>query len=793
MAALGSRVVFKDIPGTVQFVGETQFAAGLWIGVELDTCEGKNDGSVKGVQYFSCADGFGIFVRESMLAFVDGGSHLSTTPSSLGSHGDEQESLRLKMIVQKLQDKLQTMHTEMDQLKSAIQELDAERDSLMDKLAKHDDDFEVMAIDKETLEVQVEILKQEIKLLTKVNESLQRELAALKEEIQLSQDVKGSSMDLVTRNETLERALIKLRDRTQELEQELEKALIEAKSSEMSSHILEEHKQTQRQLEETQRRLQELELLRKEEKDLESIHIDTENELQAHIDSLETIIGEKQNMIATLERSNKELTKSVNVLKSNSTSVVEHRNTEESRIQLANTKQDNRGLRLDLDVLQRELKLKEDVLMTLIDSPSVNIHQLESRLMLIKYSDTLQIICKYITPGEDLYVNILGEVLKFQLCSLGLLLSHLTDVYGTSSLLMQVSFDSLETAMDELMHAVKEEQYRTGTNLERVGEELLSQLIDVPSPFQNLFELKLSAQLQELCCSTTISLIGLIKSKSIRNNIEITPEVSHLFKAVSKHQNWCQKLLIQLEAELQQNNEVSQVRLQSLEQKVMEFSHDILRHISSGASESSEVSLVKELNILLNGFQSAEKDVNWESQKVIKQNDAVNFESTEEVSEEHSTQANKIEEYEAKIEVLKTRLSTTKETERLMRNYKTQYEGLLNKNIEMDTQLKSLMITNEQLNMELTKAKNNNLLYNAQFESLLEQKKHTDHVDLVSEIHSLRNAVRHYTAAPTKTLSWIREEWPRYDKFDAQRQVNELRTLGKFLQGEMQRKLSLSH
>lgn len=40
--------------GTLQFCGSTEFAGGLWAGVELDQAEGKNDGSVAGVQYFSC-------------------------------------------------------------------------------------------------------------------------------------------------------------------------------------------------------------------------------------------------------------------------------------------------------------------------------------------------------------------------------------------------------------------------------------------------------------------------------------------------------------------------------------------------------------------------------------------------------------------------------------------------------------------------------------------------------------------------------------------------------------------
>ncbi|CAK9056743.1 CAP-Gly domain-containing linker protein 2 (Cytoplasmic linker protein 115) (CLIP-115) (Cytoplasmic linker protein 2), partial [Durusdinium trenchii] len=66
---VGCRVLVKAVegedplPGLVLFIGETQFAAGTWLGVELDDPKGKNDGTVQGVSYFNARVNHGLFVR----------------------------------------------------------------------------------------------------------------------------------------------------------------------------------------------------------------------------------------------------------------------------------------------------------------------------------------------------------------------------------------------------------------------------------------------------------------------------------------------------------------------------------------------------------------------------------------------------------------------------------------------------------------------------------------------------------------------------------------------------------
>ncbi|CAE6345447.1 unnamed protein product [Rhizoctonia solani] len=73
--------------GTVRFVGNTSFAPGKWVGVELAAPNGKNDGSVKDVAYFSCPPNHGVFVRPSQVKIISTPGQPSRPASRNGPRG----------------------------------------------------------------------------------------------------------------------------------------------------------------------------------------------------------------------------------------------------------------------------------------------------------------------------------------------------------------------------------------------------------------------------------------------------------------------------------------------------------------------------------------------------------------------------------------------------------------------------------------------------------------------------------------------------------------------------------
>ena len=86
---VGDRVLANGKPGLLAFLGNTQFAKGSWAGIILDSYEGKNNGSVNGIQYFESEPNRGLFAKAEKIKLVSKGSKNQTSdqskPSSVAS------------------------------------------------------------------------------------------------------------------------------------------------------------------------------------------------------------------------------------------------------------------------------------------------------------------------------------------------------------------------------------------------------------------------------------------------------------------------------------------------------------------------------------------------------------------------------------------------------------------------------------------------------------------------------------------------------------------------------------
>ncbi|KAM7060308.1 CAP-Gly domain-containing linker protein 4 isoform 3-T6 [Acridotheres tristis] len=67
----GSQVLLtsSNEMGTIRYIGPTDFAPGIWLGLELRSAKGKNDGSVGEKRYFTCKPNHGVLVRPSRVTY----------------------------------------------------------------------------------------------------------------------------------------------------------------------------------------------------------------------------------------------------------------------------------------------------------------------------------------------------------------------------------------------------------------------------------------------------------------------------------------------------------------------------------------------------------------------------------------------------------------------------------------------------------------------------------------------------------------------------------------------------
>lgn len=199
---VGARVEVagKDVRGRVAFIGNTSFSSGRWVGVVLDEPKGKNNGTVQGRTYFSCADNHGIFVRQSQLRLLEedppGGTPEQAKPLATTTPGpaaevvtlDQPEPLSRTWVVEEAGQDKQAAQKEQDAEKQALKAQIIDLQEKLDTLMQKRQESKAQLRDYERTRLQ---LQQLLEFKTKITESqaeLQKQLAQARREAQEAHD-----------------------------------------------------------------------------------------------------------------------------------------------------------------------------------------------------------------------------------------------------------------------------------------------------------------------------------------------------------------------------------------------------------------------------------------------------------------------------------------------------------------------------------------------------------------------------------------------------------------------------
>ena len=72
--------------GIIRYIGQTHFAAGIWVGVEIGEPKGRNDGSIDEQRYFTCDPLYGLFAPPHKLTLVDVSDAGSSVSDDISEH-----------------------------------------------------------------------------------------------------------------------------------------------------------------------------------------------------------------------------------------------------------------------------------------------------------------------------------------------------------------------------------------------------------------------------------------------------------------------------------------------------------------------------------------------------------------------------------------------------------------------------------------------------------------------------------------------------------------------------------
>ncbi|KAH3664321.1 hypothetical protein WICMUC_005849 [Wickerhamomyces mucosus] len=764
---IGDSVKFKGHDAIVRFIGETQFAPGDWVGLELNIPMGKNNGSINGIQYFQCLDNYGIFTRINTLDenLIDEGNNINTNEE------------RLKLIISKLQDKLYSMNQKIESLNSKLENSGKEEQNLKELLNNTNEDIEILTIDKEMLDEKIELLNQDIENLKLTNQNLTNQLIQLKELLPLD------SMEIIERNLKLEQALIKLRDyskrqqisfnenlqnltnsnesdlkikynellkKLNKSEQLIKELQINIESSLNSTEIIEKLTQENFKLMEENKSLKdnliELEELNKFHKDIESLNKETEIELLLNIETLQKIIDEKDLQILKLQNS-------LNNLNTNQDLKEISNFDNEQNSNFLNLKK-IRDFQFQIAKLSREKQeFKKRLIFSQFEN-SINDLNFVKIVKIFQYlSDSIEFI-----NDQDFHSFLFKVKYKLHLMNFISLLNSIT---------VQSSYElqSLQLIKTQVSNNIIEDDF---------GKLPIFQSFSLKDNSISKLILELSIELNHL----QILQIVLKGLKEINNKFA-KMENKDFEEIVNKFIKWFEENIGNLKS---LNPSIHDIKL--IEgNEFFKISTQITRFIEILSTKSSSIEYETSNNLSLN--PQITELIQIFNNSSIHSLKPLNFEIIElQINSEIKQTDGKdelIEQLELKIGILNSRLTHLSELEQLIKKYKLTNEELNQTNIDLNNKLDDLFAKNSKLVQDLNKLKNNSILYNESFNNLKQQRENQERDELLYKIHNLQRTIKnfkiHQFTNGYNSNQWLKIEFPKFNAFQLT-DLEKIRRLG---------------
>ena len=78
---VGDTVDFLGMKATIRYLGDYHLKPGKWVGLELDKPKGKNNGTIRGKEYFACEPNYGLFISHDHFVRHLGAKKKRPSPS----------------------------------------------------------------------------------------------------------------------------------------------------------------------------------------------------------------------------------------------------------------------------------------------------------------------------------------------------------------------------------------------------------------------------------------------------------------------------------------------------------------------------------------------------------------------------------------------------------------------------------------------------------------------------------------------------------------------------------------